>query len=515
MKILIPMAGHSRRFKNNGFEGHKALLQVGKNKMINHVVDMFSEDDEFTFIINERHLTQNENIYEFLKNIRPKTNVEVIQSHEEGPVFSLLQLKNINNEDEIIVAYCDFTVDWNYDQFKRNLIGIDGAIVTFSGFHPASFGKTLYAYVKSNENSFLELKEKSSFTDDRINENASAGIYYFKSWEIFKKYAKKTLFNIDQNLSEAYVSLLYNHMQSDNLKTVLFPCNKFICLGTPEDYSEYQFWYNAFISSKIAYKYTKKRLNSITLMPLAGNGSRFKKKGYRTPKSLIKVGGKPMVQRAYDSLPPSEDTIFIHKKVSFDKHNLSKKFDALFPNCKNILVEHDTAGQASTCLLSKDFLPRKELLIASCDYEQFFSFAKWEEILKDKSIDGAIWTFRMRSIKIKNPNAFAYCLTKSDGIQVEKIVEKKTISQNPENDPLVTGTFWYRNGADMVQGAETMIEKKINVNNEYYVGTSINQLISLGKKFVIFEVDTWLSFGDPFELDIYNYWMDYFEKKID
>ena len=70
MKILIPMAGHSRRFKNSGFEGHKALLQVGKNKMINHVVDMFSEDDEFTFIINEKHLTQNVNIYEFLKNIR-------------------------------------------------------------------------------------------------------------------------------------------------------------------------------------------------------------------------------------------------------------------------------------------------------------------------------------------------------------------------------------------------------------------------------------------------------------
>ena len=47
MKIIIPMAGQSTRFKKAGYAGHKALLKVGEDTMIQHVVNMFSEDDEF------------------------------------------------------------------------------------------------------------------------------------------------------------------------------------------------------------------------------------------------------------------------------------------------------------------------------------------------------------------------------------------------------------------------------------------------------------------------------------
>ena len=119
----------------------------------------------------------------------------------------------------------------------------------------------------------------------------------------------------------------------------------------------------------------------------------------------------------------------------------------------------------------------------------------------------------MKNVKIKNPEAFAYCLTQKDGNEVLKIVEKKTISKNPELDPLVTGTFWYRRASDMIFGAEEMISKNIRVNNEHYVGTSINQLIERGKKFVIFDVDNWISFGDPFELNMYEYWINYFDEK--
>ena len=55
-----------------------------------------------------------------------------------------------------------------------------------------------------------------------------------------------------------------------------------------------------------------------------------------------------------------------------------------------------------------------------------------------------------------------------------------------------------------------MIEKKITVNNEHYVATSINQLIEENKKFIIFEVDQWISYGDPFEISVLEYWEDYF-----
>ena len=58
--------------------------------------------------------------------------------------------------------------------------------------------------------------------------------------------------------------------------------------------------------------------------------------------------------------------------------------------------------------------------------------------------------------------------------------------------------------------AEDCIKNDITVNNEHYVGNSINYLIKNNKKVVIFDIDQWVSLGDPFELNIYNYWEEYF-----
>ena len=512
MKIIIPMAGQSRRFNEKGFNGHKALLNTGNKKMIEHVVEMFSDDDEFYFIINEKHSLDIKDIKSFLINLKPKTNVEVIKQHEKGPVYSTLLIDNIKDDSEIIITYCDFTLAWDYEAFKRSLYGVDGSIVSFKGFHPASFGETLYAYIKVKDQTFLELREKRNFTDDRTKEEASAGIYYFKSWGLYKKYAKKALKYKDKILSETYVSLLYNHMKKDKLLINTFLANKFICLGTPSDYLQFQYWWKVFKKFKDIKYQEIVRPNSTIMIPAAGKGSRFKQIGYRTPKPFIKVNGKPMIQRALESLPKSEKVLFLSLQKTVEKHDLNKKFMKFHSNLKNIEVKKVTSGQASTCLIAKDFLnPNSELFISSCDYEHIYDESEWNKILEDKTIDAAIWTYRLGSGLIKNPKAFAYCELFSNQNIVSRVVEKETISNDPGSDPLVVGTFWFRKSKDMIFAAEEMIKKDIKVNNEFYIGTSINELINLGKKIVIFDVLSWVSFGDPFELDVYDYWKDYFD----
>jgi len=93
---------------------------------------------------------------------------------------------------------------------------------------------------------------------------------------------------------------------------------------------------------------------------------------------------------------------------------------------------------------------------------------------------------------------------------IREVVEKKTISTAPHLDPLVIGTFWFRRAADFKLAAHLLIDKNITVNGEHYVGTSINSLLDMGRKFVIFDVDQWVSFGDPFELEVLEYWREYF-----
>ena len=75
---------------------------------------------------------------------------------------------------------------------------------------------------------------------------------------------------------------------------------------------------------------------------------------------------------------------------------------------------------------------------------------------------------------------------------------------------MVVGSFWFRDSNDFVLAAENSIKNNVNVNGEHYIGNSLNYLINMGKKIKIFEIDKWISFGDPFELNVYYYWEELF-----
>ena len=87
--------------------------------MIEHVVDMFDPSDNFHFVVNKEHLTSHPYIPELLGKLAKNTQFTFIEPHELGPTHSALQAKDIPENSELIVSYCDFFVDWNYEIFKR------------------------------------------------------------------------------------------------------------------------------------------------------------------------------------------------------------------------------------------------------------------------------------------------------------------------------------------------------------------------------------------------------------
>ena len=244
------MAGKSERYFKQGFTKPKFLLPVGNKTMIEKVVEMFdAKNDEFIFIISKQDAAQY-GAKDFLNNLPLKRRVFEIEQNNFGPTYTALEVeKEIGSDEEVIINYCDFLLEWDYADFlKRVRAGYDGGMPSFKGFHPASLGNTYYAYLKINKkNEFLELREKQPFTDNRMQEHASTGTYYFKTWAIFCKYAN---LQIEKKVSagngEFYPSLLYNLMQQDDLKSLVYEVKKFICLGTPEDYLQYQYWYRYF-----------------------------------------------------------------------------------------------------------------------------------------------------------------------------------------------------------------------------------------------------------------------------
>lgn len=249
MKIVMPMAGSGKRFAEEGYSVIKPLIKLGEKTIVAHACDSFPGSVQFIFICSKEHLAGT-GLRAELERIRPDSEIIAIEPHNLGPVHSTMQAAGcISDDEEVIINYCDFTMDWRYDAFLTAMHEkkADGGIPAFRGFQPAQFTGTRYAYLKVDAGMrVLALKEKEPFTDDRVNEYASTGTYYFRTGRLMKQYSKKIMeMKIEKN-KEYYSSLPYLPMINDRLRIFAFEVQKFICFGTPADARHYAYWHEYF-----------------------------------------------------------------------------------------------------------------------------------------------------------------------------------------------------------------------------------------------------------------------------
>ena len=97
------------------------------------------------------------------------------------------------------------------------------------------------------------------------------------------------------------------------------------------------------------------------------------------------------------------------------------------------------------------------------------------------------------------------------GDRINSISVKRPLD-DPATDPIVLGTFTFRNPEHFERALNSLIERKGKVNGEYYIDSLINDAISLGLKCRLFEVDSYLCWGTPNDLQTYEYWQSCFHK---
>ncbi|HIH23293.1 TPA: NTP transferase domain-containing protein, partial [Candidatus Micrarchaeota archaeon] len=231
MKIIMPMAGSGKRFADEGYSEIKPIIQIGGKAMVAHACDSFpnnaDSDIEFIFICNKEHIDTT-NLGDVLKSVRSNSKIVSIAPDNGGPVTSvLLAEKEIPDDEEVIINYCDFAMEWDYDRFidEMHAKKADGGIPAFRGFQPAQFTGTKYAYLRLDNVGgsetkpaqglrVLEIREKESFTNNKLSEFASTGTYYFRTGALMKKYFHKAVeFNLRAGPgSEFYASLPFNPM---------------------------------------------------------------------------------------------------------------------------------------------------------------------------------------------------------------------------------------------------------------------------------------------------------------
>lgn len=513
MKVIIPMAGMGKRFIAAGYQTPKPLIEVNGMPVAEHVIRNFSAADDFVFGINQEHSSGTE-IRGLLKRLAPVSRTVVMPYQTGGPVATVRHMfSEIQDDEPVIVNYCDFSWVWDYEDFKRRVLenGCDGAVVCYRGFHPHLRGPNRYATLDADGLWMKEIREKHSWHDDKKKDWSSSGTYYFKKGSYIKKYFTEVEKRREWLIGgEHYVSHIFQLMKEDGLRIFIYEIPFMLQWGTPEDLEEYLYW-SAFFRAKKEMAPQEKKSDMAVLVLMAGAGKRFADEGYGPPKPYIHVDGGPMALRSTQCLPRGSRYFFVTREELRHDEGAALLKDAFTPS-QLMTIEKLTEGQASTALLAKKYLnPDEPVLIGACDHALLFDPARFAQMTGEGfPADALIFTFRRNPTVRRNPKAYGWVET--DETRAVRVSVKVPLPGDPMLHHAIIGSFWFRKALYFTQAAEDMIAADDRVNGEFYIDQCMNWLIKKGLRIHVFEVDYYASWGTPDDLKTYEYWQRFFHR---
>jgi dTDP-glucose pyrophosphorylase len=513
MQLVIPMSGIGKRFLDAGYMTPKPLIEIEGKPVIEHVVEMFPGIERVVFICNREQLDMERyRLRETLTRICPHAEIVAIDPHKLGPVFAVLEGRHAIDPDlPTVVNYCDFTCYWDFADFRRFVAetDCDGAIATYTGFHPHMLASTNFAYVRESGGWISDIQEKQPYTATPMQEHASSGTYYFRSGDMAIRYCEAAVREHLEINGEYYASLVYKPMLADRLRVAIYELEHFMQWGTPQDMAEYLYWSEIFRKLACGGPVNEFRLANL-MMPMAGRGERFRTRGYAEPKPLISVSGLPMSVQAARALPVDGRTLFVLRGDLPEVDEIKQTLLEHIASAEFCMLDGETEGQACTCLAGAHHLPPDEsVTIASCDHALIGGPSATDRLSKDSEADVIVWTFKDHPQARRNPAQYGWVVSDETGI-VE--VSVKVPPKDLKRASVVTGTFTFKRAADLVACIERMMKRNARANGEFYIDSCVNDAIALGLRCVELPVEAFLCWGTPEELRTFEYWQSCFHK---
>jgi UDP-N-acetylglucosamine diphosphorylase / glucose-1-phosphate thymidylyltransferase / UDP-N-acetylgalactosamine diphosphorylase / glucosamine-1-phosphate N-acetyltransferase / galactosamine-1-phosphate N-acetyltransferase len=223
---------------------------------------------------------------------------------------------------------------------------------------------------------------------------------------------------------------------------------------------------------------------------MGGLGKRFTDGGYDRPKPLIEFLGKTMIEHVVENLGyTNKFTICLQRPIY---HEYKTVFDSIQENIEvdYVLMNGLSEGPASTCLQAREFINNNDmLLIANCDQLMSWDQDHFVNWYKHNRLQGAIFTFFNDTTKC------SYAQVDENNL-VTRTAEKQVISTYA-----TTGIYVWDRGKDFVESAESMIQKGLKTNNEYFVAPAYNEFIHKGFRVGIYDKIEHYPIGVPEDLE--------------
>jgi glucose-1-phosphate thymidylyltransferase len=218
---------------------------------------------------------------------------------------------------------------------------------------------------------------------------------------------------------------------------------------------------------------------------MAGMGKRMRPHTLLTPKPLLPVAGKPIVQHLVESLVKSYNQL--PEEVAFIVGNFGEEAEnKLLQICKNLGVN----GKIYYQLEALGTAHAINCAAESLDSETIIAFA--DTLFKadfriDTSCDSIIWVH-----KVSDPSAFGV-VVKNERNEIVRFEEKPT---QFVSDEAIIGIYYFKDGENLKNEIKYLLDNDVKKGGEYQLTDALINMMNQGKIFYSAEVEEWLDCGN-------------------
>jgi glucose-1-phosphate thymidylyltransferase len=216
------------------------------------------------------------------------------------------------------------------------------------------------------------------------------------------------------------------------------------------------------------------------IIPLAGKGTRLRPHTHLTPKPMLRIAGKPVIDYVMDDLAKLggvEEIIYItgHLKEKVEQYTRSK-----YP-WKSVFVEQvEQKGTADAIRLAKPYVDQPVMIIfVDTIFDADLS------VIKTSPDDGIIW-----AKEVEDYQRFGVIVSDRNG-HMTKIVEKP---KDPISRNANIGLQYIRNWKLMFDGIDHVMRQPPN-KGEYYLTDAFQYMVDKGAKLKVEQVEGWYDAG--------------------
>ncbi|MBT7296857.1 NTP transferase domain-containing protein [Candidatus Woesearchaeota archaeon] len=174
-------------------------------------------------------------------------------------------------------------------------------------------------------------------------------------------------------------------------------------------------------------------------------------------------------------------------------------------NVEVLEIEGHKNGPSYSIYLVKDKLPKNYSYFIS--YVDIYWTWNFDDVKIKLDYQGIIFTRRQFHPHLFKNNFSAFCKPKGNNLNLLlEIKEKGSFTEDHMNEPLSVGTFYFKSGSDMLDVIEKQITNNKRVASEFYPSEIFNELLNQNIEVYLYDVDFFIHFGLPEQLNDFNHW---------